>query len=118
MKNNKIVDWIIRFIKGMFIGTGAILPGVSGGALAAVFGIYERMIEFLANLWKDFWKNVLFFIPFGLLDVWVSMSREAATSGIERQCHRRSAGLGEPGWKASDTTVGSGPGGYSCREAL
>ncbi|NLT12157.1 MAG: DUF368 domain-containing protein [Clostridiaceae bacterium] len=66
MKNNKIVDWIIRFIKGMFIGTGAILPGVSGGALAAVFGIYERMIEFLANLWKDFWKNVLFFIPVGL----------------------------------------------------
>jgi putative membrane protein len=47
----------------MFIGTGAILPGVSGGALAAVFGIYERMIGFLANPKKDFVKNTLWFIP-------------------------------------------------------
>ena len=66
MKTNNIIDWIFRFIKGMFIGSGAILPGVSGGALAAVFGIYERMIAFLSNIFKDFWKNVFFFIPVGL----------------------------------------------------
>ncbi len=66
MKNTGRADWILRFIKGMFIGSGFILPGVSGGALAAVFGIYERMISFLANLKKDFKKNVLFFIPVGL----------------------------------------------------
>ncbi|MDL2301521.1 DUF368 domain-containing protein [Lachnospiraceae bacterium OttesenSCG-928-D06] len=56
-------NWILRFIKGMFIGSGFILPGVSGGALAAVFGIYERIISFLAHITKDFKKNVLFFIP-------------------------------------------------------
>ena len=50
----------------MFIGLGVILPGVSGGALAAVFGIYERMISFLSNIFKDFWKNVFFFIPVGI----------------------------------------------------
>lgn len=65
MKDNKIFDWFFRFIKGMFIGTGAILPGVSGGALAAVFGIYERIIAFLADIRKDFLKNVIFFIPVG-----------------------------------------------------
>ena len=59
-------DWIFRFVKGMFIGSGAILPGVSGGALAAVFGIYERIIAFLADIRKDFTRNVLFFIPVGL----------------------------------------------------
>ncbi len=59
-------DWLFRFFKGMLIGTGAILPGVSGGALAAVFGLYERIISFLANITKDFKKNVLFFIPVGL----------------------------------------------------
>lgn len=58
-----MIDWLFRFVKGMFIGTGAILPGVSGGALAAVFGIYERIIEFLANIRKNFISNVLFFIP-------------------------------------------------------
>lgn len=59
-------NWILRFIKGMFIGSGFILPGVSGGALAAVFGIYERLISFLAHLTRDFRKNVLFFIPVGI----------------------------------------------------
>jgi putative membrane protein len=60
---NTPIAWLFRFIKGMFIGTGAILPGVSGGALAAVFGLYERMIAFLADVRKDFWRNVLFFTP-------------------------------------------------------
>lgn len=66
MKNKNIMDWLLRFIKGMLIGTGAILPGVSGGALAAVFGLYERLISFLAHLKQDFKKNLLFFIPVGL----------------------------------------------------
>ncbi len=66
MDVKRIFDWVFRFVKGMFIGSGAILPGVSGGALAAVFGIYERIIAFLSNLRKDFFKNVLFFIPVGL----------------------------------------------------
>lgn len=61
-----MVDWILRFVKGLFIGSGFILPGVSGGALAAVFGIYERIISFLAHITKDFKKNVMFFIPVGL----------------------------------------------------
>ncbi|MGB7367177.1 DUF368 domain-containing protein [Carnobacterium jeotgali] len=65
-KNEGIIDWFIRFVKGMFIGSGAILPGVSGGALAAVFGIYENMIAFLSNIRKDFLKNVNYFIPVGI----------------------------------------------------
>jgi putative membrane protein len=47
-------------------GAAFILPGVSGGALAAVFGNYERLNSFLANLKKDFKKNLSFFIPVGL----------------------------------------------------
>lgn len=66
MKNNSVVQWIIRFVKGIFVGTGFILPGVSGGALAAIFGLYERMISFLAHLTRGFKKNVLFFLPVGL----------------------------------------------------
>ncbi len=54
-------DWMLRFVKGMFIGSGFILPGVSGGALAAVFGMYERLISFLAHLTKNFKENVFVF---------------------------------------------------------
>lgn len=66
MKRTSLTDWWLRFIKGMFIGSGFILPGVSGGALAAVFGIYERIILFLANLTKNFKENVNYFLPVGL----------------------------------------------------
>jgi putative membrane protein len=60
-----VVDWILRFFKGALIGTGFILPGVSGGALAAIFGLYQRIIAFIAHINRDFIKNVLFFIPVG-----------------------------------------------------
>lgn len=66
MKESASQNWLLRFVKGMFIGSGFILPGVSGGALAAIFGIYERIIRFLANITKNFKENVLFFIPVGL----------------------------------------------------
>ena len=66
MKETASKNWILRFVKGMFNGSGFILPGVSGGALAAIFGIYERIIRFLANITKNFKENMLFFIPVGL----------------------------------------------------
>lgn len=61
-----MLDWLARLLKGMLIGTGAILPGVSGGALAAVFGVYRRMIDFLADIRRDFWRNFSFFLPVGI----------------------------------------------------
>jgi len=42
---------------------GAILPGLSGGALAAIFGIYEPLINFVSNIKKDFKVNIKFFLP-------------------------------------------------------
>lgn len=56
-------EWLIRLFKGIAIGFGAILPGLSGGVLSVIFGVYDRMIEFLGNLRKNFWKNFLFFLP-------------------------------------------------------
>ncbi|MDR0909273.1 MAG: DUF368 domain-containing protein [Spirochaetaceae bacterium] len=61
-----MIDWLLRLLKGALIGTGFILPGVSGGALAAVFGLYQRIIDFLAHITKNFIENVLFFIPVGI----------------------------------------------------
>ncbi len=60
------VDWFIRLIKGALVGIGAILPGLSGGVLAVVFGLYEPLLRFLANLRHKFMQNVLFFLPVGI----------------------------------------------------
>lgn len=66
MKNINPLGCFFQFLKGVFVGAGAILPGVSGGALATIFGLYEPIITFLANIKKDLLKNILFFLPVGL----------------------------------------------------
>jgi len=59
-------EWLFQLAKGMLIGTGAILPGVSGGALAAVFGLYEPLITFISDMSHKFWKNIMYFLPVGV----------------------------------------------------
>lgn len=46
--------WILRVIQGAIIGAGAILPGISGGVLCVVFGIYQPMMALLAHPIKTF----------------------------------------------------------------
>ncbi len=60
------MSWFIRLIKGVLVGVGAIVPGLSGGVLMVVFGIYEPLIKFLANLKYKFIQNILFFLPVGI----------------------------------------------------
>jgi len=38
--DNKVVDWIVRLLKGILVGVGFITPGLSGWLLAVVFGLY------------------------------------------------------------------------------
>ncbi|HHT65632.1 MAG: DUF368 domain-containing protein [Caldicoprobacterales bacterium] len=57
---------LIDFLKGVAIGTGAIAPGVSGGTLAVIFGVYERITAAIASLFHDFWKKVREFFPLAL----------------------------------------------------
>ncbi|MGI6006820.1 MAG: DUF368 domain-containing protein [Ruminococcus sp.] len=45
----KTDHWFLHFLQGVIVGTGAILPGVSGGVLCVAFGIYEPIMEFLGH---------------------------------------------------------------------
>lgn len=58
-----MLSWISKIIKGIVIALGFILPGISGGVLAAILGIYERMIRFLAHPFKQFKEDVIYFLP-------------------------------------------------------
>jgi len=61
-----VIDWLVRVVKGVIISLGFILPGVSGGVLAAILGIYEKILRFLAHIRTDFVKNILYFLPVGI----------------------------------------------------
>ena len=50
-------------IKGFFIGLANIIPGVSGGTLAIILGIYEKLIDILSAFWKNFLQNIKFLLP-------------------------------------------------------
>ncbi|MFZ3070965.1 MAG: DUF368 domain-containing protein [Anaerolineaceae bacterium] len=65
-KKSSVGDWIIRLLKGILVGIGFITPGLSGGVLAVVFGLYEPLMHFLGNLKEKFVKNLRFFLPVGI----------------------------------------------------
>lgn len=60
------MSWIMRLIKGAIIGIGAILPGLSGGVMMVVFGIYDYLIAFLGNFPKKFKQYFLYLFPVGI----------------------------------------------------
>ena len=54
---------LLRFLQGALIGTGAILPGISGGVLCVAFGIYESMMAFLSHPRSSFKSNYKILLP-------------------------------------------------------
>ena len=53
---------MITFLKGLIVGIGGIAPGLSGSVLLVIFGLYQKTINAIATLFKDFKKNILFLI--------------------------------------------------------
>lgn len=60
------MNFLTGFLKGVAMGAGAIAPGVSGGALAVIFGLYDKITNFIAHLNINFKENLKFFIPIGI----------------------------------------------------
>ena len=52
MKNDRLSfrEMIVVFLKGLFMGSADIIPGVSGGTIALITGIYERLIFALKGI--------------------------------------------------------------------
>lgn len=71
MKNN-----LLLILKGFVMGIANIIPGVSGGTLAIILGIYERFIAAISHFFSNFKENVKFLVPIviGIVLALVSMS--------------------------------------------
>lgn len=55
---------LLQILQGALIGLGAVLPGISGGVLSVVFGIYKTIMELLANPFGKFKTHVPKLIPY------------------------------------------------------
>lgn len=54
------------FLKGIIIGLGKIIPGVSGAMLAITLGVYEQGINAISHFFKEFKNNFKFLLYLGL----------------------------------------------------
>lgn len=57
---------IVTVIKGVVIGLATLVPGVSGGTMAIILGVYDDLIHSISSFFKDWKKNSLFLIQIGI----------------------------------------------------
>lgn len=62
----KIPTWLKDGLIGLGIGSAIIVPGISGGTIALIFGAFKKIVVAVSNLFKQFWKNLLILLPFGI----------------------------------------------------
>jgi putative membrane protein len=46
----RLKEPLVIFLKGLFMGTADIIPGVSGGTIALITGIYERLVHAISSI--------------------------------------------------------------------
>lgn len=61
----KFIEYLKFFLGGLAFGIANVIPGVSGGTMLVVFGIYDRLMESISGI-KAIFKNFLFLVVFGL----------------------------------------------------
>ena len=62
--NSKLKDNLLIILKGYIIGSSMSVPGVSGGTMAILLGIYDKLISSISNFLKDIKGNMLFLLKF------------------------------------------------------
>ncbi len=62
-KAAKLRTFLYDILCGFAIGIAFIIPGFSGGSIAAILGIYEKLIGAIADIFKSFKRSVLTLLP-------------------------------------------------------
>ncbi len=60
------MEWLKTMLKGVWVGATMTVPGVSGGTMAVVVGVYEELIRALDGLRKEWRGNIAFLLQFVL----------------------------------------------------
>lgn len=60
------VSFLLRMAQGALIGLGSVLPGISGGVLSVVFGVYQPIMAFLASPRETARRHGRLLLPVGI----------------------------------------------------
>ncbi|UII75256.1 DUF368 domain-containing protein [Flagellimonas sp. HMM57] len=58
MKVRQLIDYVFVTLKGMAMGAADVVPGVSGGTIAFISGIYEELISSINNINLSLFKTL------------------------------------------------------------
>ncbi|MDE7249391.1 MAG: DUF368 domain-containing protein, partial [Lachnospiraceae bacterium] len=59
-----LIKLLIKLLQGALIGLGSVLPGISGGVLSVVFGVYKPIMELLADPAKKIKTHLPRLLPY------------------------------------------------------
>lgn len=62
--NNRLKDNLLIILKGYIVGSSMSVPGVSGGTMAILLGIYDKLISSISNFLKDIKGNMFLLLKF------------------------------------------------------
>ena len=51
--NRRFLDYLLLYLKGMAMGAADVVPGVSGGTIALIVGVYERLLKAVSACTPD-----------------------------------------------------------------
>ncbi|WP_017413329.1 DUF368 domain-containing protein [Clostridium tunisiense] len=60
------MEKFVNFFKGIVVGIATLVPGVSGGTMAVILGIYDDLIHSISSFFEDWKGNTLFLMQVGL----------------------------------------------------
>lgn len=59
------VKYMKNFLKGMAVGIATLVPGVSGGTMAVILGIYDELIHAIGSFFENWKKHSLLLVEIG-----------------------------------------------------
>ncbi|MBO5930508.1 MAG: DUF368 domain-containing protein, partial [Clostridia bacterium] len=59
-------NYVMLFLKGFIVGGSMLVPGVSGGSMAIILGVYDELIHATSNFFKNTKKHLTFLLLFVL----------------------------------------------------
>ena len=59
-------SFLMDILRGFPIGVAFIIPGFSGGSVAAILGIYEKMIYYISTVFRNMWKSIINLLPIAI----------------------------------------------------
>lgn len=59
----KVKEWFKTLLAGVGIGVGSAIPGVSGGTIAVILKVYDKLLWAVSHIFKEFKKAVIYLLP-------------------------------------------------------